>query len=147
MNNVSRILSFLFPVVLLLTLLTGCQSLNMPSYDAKIDHMLTETQTMTDRLFIDVEHNIGLKKNRYAIYQEQYKTILTRLHVIQTRVGAQAHNHTSQEQLVILIDTIRKLQARHKLGFRNVREIRGLQRLVDSQFQSVLKLELAKKRS
>ena len=142
----NRNLNFLFPIIFLLAILTGCQSLNIPTYDAKVDHMLTETQSITDRLFIDVEHNIGLKKNRYNLYQEQYKTILTRLHVIQTRVGAQAHNQTSREQLVILIDTVRKLQARHKLGFKNVREIRGLQRLVDSQFQSVLKLELAKQR-
>lgn len=131
-------------LVMFSLLLTACQSLDMPVYDAQTDKMLTETQAMTDRLFIDIEYNIGLKKNRYAIYKEQYKTILTRLYVIQTRVAAQAHNQTSRDQLAILIDTIRKLQTRHKLGFKNVQEVRGLQRLVDSQFQSVLKLELAK---
>lgn len=136
---------YLFLIVATFALI-ACQSLNMPQYDAKTDQLLTETQAMTDRLFIEIEHNIGLKKNRYAIYKEHYKDILARLHVIKTRASALPNNRSTVEQLTLLIDTIHKLHIRHKLGFSSVREIRGLQRLVDAQFEAVFRLELAKRR-
>jgi hypothetical protein len=129
-----------------LLLCVACQSLQMPHYDATSEQLLTQIQRQTDRLLVEVEHNIGLKKNRYVLYQHQYKEIFIELHVLTTRIKALPHNQTSTQQVTLLLDSLRKLQARHKLGFKNVAEIRGLQQLLDGQFQAMLKFELSKEK-
>lgn len=140
----TRQLLRIFLLCWLASILIACQSLSMPPYDAKTDQLLTQTQHMTDKLLLDVEANLGLKKNRYASYGEQYKTILANLYVIRSRASALPHNQTTAKQITILMDSIRQLQTRHKLGFKHRAEIVHLQNLIDQQYQAVLKMELSK---
>lgn len=133
-------------VTVCVLLCVACQSFQMPYYDAQSEQLLTQIQRQTDSLFVEIEHNVGLKKNRYALYQQRYKAIFIELHVLTTRIKALPHNHTSTQQVSLLLDSLRKLQARHKLGFKNIIEIRGLQQLIDGQFQAMLKFELSKEK-
>ena len=133
------ILSFTF-------LLCACQSLNIPQYDAKTDQAVTKIQTQVNSLFISIKENLHSKKSAERYYQKDYQKILVRLHVLLTRQEALPHNTTTREQVELLIDSIEKLQQRHKLGFKNEKELKALQHLINRHFRAILTLELAKRK-
>ncbi len=131
-------------ILLVLLLLTACQSLSVAHYDVTTDKLITQLQQQIDLVFVRIEHALLSSKSSYKQFTTQYQTIETDLDVLQTRVSAIPHNHITAQQVKILQHSIMLLQRRHHQGFHNLQEVQQLHRLLDSQFHSILTLELAK---
>tara|TARA_R110000868_G_scaffold8205_3_gene42661 strand:- start:251330 stop:251761 length:432 start_codon:yes stop_codon:yes gene_type:complete len=134
------------PILLLTMLLSACVAMNAPQYDTQFDKELTQIQRQVDTLFAEIKVHLGKPAANYQHYILEYRQIDVSLQLLLTRADATAHNQHTIHQVKLLQSSMDKLQQRHKLGFKNAKELASLHTLINSQIQSILTLELAKPR-
>lgn len=129
--------------------LADCTAQFISNYDEIFDKAVSETQKKTDAFLFELQDTRSPVR-RYDRAQPRYADILNDIHSLKLRAqanNAQGLNKRTLEQIGLLEDNLRKLQAQHEKSPRgpNVAFVRSAQDLIDVQFESILKLEIAKK--
>lgn len=128
----------------------GCDAHFLSNYDEILDRAVTDTQKKTDAFLLKMQ-DTRAPQRRYAVAKPIYEDILNDVHSLKSRAQAnnsQNLNEITIKQIDLLDDSIRKLQAQHEKTPNGVGvgAVRATQDLVDVQFETILKLEIAKKR-
>lgn len=134
-----------WPVVLFATI--GCLSVRlMAEYDRRIDDGITELQKKTEGFLIKMERTAETSEGAYTKYIDFYDGVKVDLSALKVRADAIALNDLTSQQVGLLQDSFRKLEEQHKKGLKAVM-IESIRQSFHTQFTTILKLEVAKKRN
>ncbi len=124
--------------------LAGCTSVSLiAGYDQKIDEGVTALQKRTGAFLVKLERTCQTPEGSYAQNLSFYDEAKVELSALQSRAAAIPQNKLTSDQLALLQDSYDKLEAQHKRGFTPL-VVAETRKLLDSQFTSILTLELAK---
>ncbi len=149
MGKVSMVRYRLWSVVLsmLILMAVGCFSIRLISdYDKKIDDGITDLQRKTESFLIKMERIAELPEGSYANHVGFYDGVRVDLSALKVRADAVALNDLTSRQIELLQDSFKKLEEQHQRGLKRVM-IESIRQSLNSQFTSILKLEVAKKRT
>lgn len=134
-------------VLALLWLSAGCTVQLVAAYDQQTDQAVSALQRKLETLFVDLEDKAGTPAADFAHYAERYKELRVDLSALDTRVQALPDNAQTIEQVGLLRDSLGKLEEIHRIGIGDVALIQPLRSQFESAFVSILKLEMAKRRT
>jgi hypothetical protein len=118
--------------------LGGCAVQLVAPYDPVIDAGVTKLQTDTENLLDSiVSANLAYKPG-------YYDTLRIELKVLETRAAAVENNQLTSQQLTLLGKNIDDLETLHKNSLITLDDLTVIHHSIDSNFTSILKLELAK---
>lgn len=132
------------------TMATGCISMVAP-YDLQTENSLMSINGKASEILIDLEKNQRLPQKEYKQFHEAYKAIHLELSDLELRASAIPKNHSTQKQIALLTQTVKKLEALHQLDFGKTpfgkqEAIKTSKISIKHSLSAMLKLELAKKR-
>lgn len=145
----ARIRVSLYCVVIGL-LLAGCPAHFVSDYDEIFDKAVTDTQRKTDAFLLKMQDTKSPLR-KYANAKDTYADIRNDIHSLKLRAQANNANNLNDltlKQIATVDDNIAKLQARHEAtpNGPSVDFFRIAQDIIDTQFEAILKFEIAKKR-
>jgi hypothetical protein len=137
----------LWQFVLLLVLLAaiGCSIRLISEYDKKIDDGVTDLQKKTEAFLIKMERIAETPEGVYAKHVGFYDNVKVDLSLLKVRADAIALNDLTSKQIDLLQDSFKSLEEQHKKGLKAVM-IESIRQSLNTQFTSILKLEVSKKR-
>ncbi len=141
----------IFGFVLLASLaLVSCSSVRMLSeYDEILDLGTSDLQRRVETFLFEMEAKAGTAAGEYAANRAFYDAVRVEHTVLRSRAQAVPKNALTVEQLDLLGSSLDKLRELHERGGANglPREVvEPARAALTTQFVSILKLELAKKR-
>jgi len=130
--------------------LIGCEARFISDYDEIFDKAVTDTQKKTDGFLLKLQDDRA-RERKYAVAKPIYEDILNDIHSLKVRAqanNAQSLNQKTIDQINFLEANFQKIQAQHEKtpNGPSVAFVRDAEDSVDIQFESILKLEIAKKR-
>jgi len=118
----------------------------MAEYDRRIDDGITELQKKTEGFLIKMERTAETPEGAYTKHIDFYDGVKVDLSALKVRADAIALNDLTSQQVGYLQDSFRKLEEQHKKGLKAVM-IESIRQSFHTQFTTILKLEVAKKRN
>ncbi|MDP2713420.1 hypothetical protein [Rheinheimera sp.] len=145
-NGLCAAKPYVYAVLALLLLLSGCTVKLISSYDEKTDNAVTALQKDVTLFFITVQSQAGSPECGYSNHIGFYQQAKVDLSAIAVRSKAIADNEITVEQVELLQDSLTALEQLHQLGCFTPSQVDNLRSSFDSSITAILKLELAKKR-
>lgn len=137
-----------FQLLLFFILTISCTSVKRISdYDEITDQTLTSLQQTVSGYFVQMERNVNTPKAHMMLYDQFFDDAKVKLNTLEIRTAALDNNQHVYEQVIELQEMIRNLEKLHQIGFKSAEEIRELQKPFNQAFTSILKLQLALRRT
>jgi hypothetical protein len=136
--------------VLLGLALANCTAQFLSNYDEVFDKQVSDCQTKVDAFLLKLQ-NTSSPLRKYSAAAPNYDDVLSDIGALRTRAQAnnsQSLNSETIGQIEKLKENVVLLQAQHQKtpNGPNVAFVRSAQDNIDIQFESILRLEIAKKR-
>ncbi len=137
----------LYLTLVFCSLATACTSVRLiTDYDEVTDHMVTELQAKTARHFAVLDRTIGTDTATYEFFIPFYDDVKVGLSSLEVRSQALKNNSIVIQQVKLLRQMTKDLEALHRLGIRSKEELKPLESAFNSAYASIIKLQLALKR-
>ena len=140
----SRILYFFFACTLIIS--SGCSIKLISSYDETTDKTVTALQKKVESFLVTLESQQELPECKYDNHKKFYDEVKVEISAIEVRARAIPNNKITIDQVVLLKDSLNKLELLHQISCLSKDQIEALRIPFNSSFTAILKLELAKKR-
>jgi hypothetical protein len=140
-----RYVPWQFILSLVLVAAIGCSIRLIAEYDKKIDDGVTELQKKTEAFLIKMERIAETPEGAYAKHIGFYDEVKVDLSLLKVRADAIALNDLTSKQIGLLQDSFKSLEEQHKKGLKAVM-IESIRQSLNTQFTSILKLEVSKER-
>lgn len=124
----------------------GCAVTLLSSYDETTDKSVTALQRKTEAHLVALESVDGLPGCELAKHKQYYSEAKVDVSAVAVRAAAIPKNERTTEQITLLAGSLEDLEKLHRISCFSKAQIAPLRILLNSQFTSILKLELAKKR-
>lgn len=127
--------------------LSNCTSIRLISdYDEITDKAVTALQEKVMKSLVKIERNVGTPEADYEKFKSFYEESKVDLSTLKIRADAIDKNTIVQQQIGELTKMTDNLEALHKIGFRQVEDVKMLLIPFNSAFTAIVKLQLALKR-
>ncbi|MGI6456039.1 MAG: hypothetical protein ACOX5R_10540 [bacterium] len=137
----------LVAALLFFSFLSGCMSVQFVSeYDEVIDLTATELQRDFTLFFIQLEDALHTGDAAYPEFKRFYDEIMADIAVLEVRANAHPRNTRTLEQVQLLKDSIRQIEAAHQEDVLNLDMIPVMHTQIEQQIGAIIRLEIAKKR-
>jgi hypothetical protein len=124
----------------------GCAVRLISDYDREIDRAATRLQREMDAFLTRLELAVGTPAAGYAPHAGFYPDYLVELRSVLVRAQSHPHNRITEEQIVLMIDSLEQLRAAHEAGPLDPGAIRAARNLFNQAWRAIITVELAKKR-
>jgi len=115
-------------------------------YDEQIDQGINQVLKQFQNIFTRLERSAGTDGALYPNYVKDYDEIRTELRVLRSRAAAHVKNELTIQQIDLLLDSLDKMEALHRMGPIPIEQLSPLRRGIETSCTAILKLEIAKKR-
>jgi len=144
-NTTRRPIAPLLVLALGLALTVGCVHF-IADYDEQIDQGINQVLKQFQNIFTRLERSAGTDGALYPNYVKDYDEIRTELRVLRSRAAAHVKNELTIQQIDLLLDSLDKMEALHRMGPIPIEQLSPLRRGIETSCTAILKLEIAKKR-
>jgi len=129
-------------------MIQSCTTVKMTSdYDAITDNTLSDLQQSVSQYFVSIERHHNTPMATFQRFHQFFDEAKVKLNTLEIRTAALEKNDLVHQQVMELQDMIRNLEKLHKIGFQSVEEIHELQKPFTQAFTSILKLQMALRRT
>jgi hypothetical protein len=124
----------------------GCAVRLISDYDREIDRAATRLQREMDTFLTRLEVASGTPAAGYAPHAGFYPDYLVALRSVLVRAQSHPQNRITEEQLLLMIDSLEQLRLAHEAGPLDPAAIRAARNLFNQAWRAIITVELAKKR-
>jgi hypothetical protein len=131
---------------LLALAISGCALSRTAPYDPQIDAGVTDLHMETTAFFQSVERRLGTPDARHGQYVDFYDHVRVVLASLRLRADAWPGNERTVEQIELLARSFAALEELHREGIEDPGVLSTVRQQLDTAFQAIMRLELAKRR-
>lgn len=127
----------------------SCKVMLVGAYDQVTDQGIQKMQGEISTLLVKLDRNLlsgAVADNEYAKHKPTYESLAGQVSSLKIRCNALPKYGIVGEQLTLLEDNLKNLEALHKLGFKTTGEIATIRSGFDVQFTAMIKLQNGLKR-
>jgi len=129
--------------------LASCKVMLVGAYDQVTDQGIQKIQAEIATTLVKVERNLlsgATEDNKYEKFKGTYESMAGEIAVLKIRCSALPKYDIVLQQVGLLEDNLKNLEALHKIGFKNLSETAPIKSAFETQFKAMITLQNALKR-